>query len=88
MVGFELALQLSMISLYLPRTVKAVSTMALLAPIPITQKIKSNGGNALHIHHRLFLLNANLNISSVIVKNYFLNYFFFSSGGLNSFAAI
>jgi len=49
--------------------------MALLAPIPITPKIKSNGGNALHVRHCLFKLNANLNNCGVIVKKFFKNFY-------------
>jgi hypothetical protein len=53
MVGFELAFQLCIKILYLLRTVKAITTMAVHAPIPIAPKIKSNGGNALQFHNVL-----------------------------------
>ncbi len=57
--------------LFLPRAVKAVSTMAMLAPIPVAVKRKSKGGNTLQVHKSLFNLNGNISNLIVIVKSFF-----------------
>jgi hypothetical protein len=57
--------------LFLPRDVRAVSTMAMLAPIPVAVKRKSKGGKALQVHNGLFNLSGNINNLFVIVKSFF-----------------